>query len=200
MSYLRSIHLQKDKSIFKVSELPADEFAASLGLPGTPKIKFLSKEKAKEKKNASRVAAALQAEISKERGIPAADEEDSEESEEESSEAEGDDEPVDADEDISPSAELKQEQKVRPLQRIHSPQYLCLFACSPTASARSTTACSNVKIKISCPSITTSSLIILWMRLLGMAVMTTSSLSSGRIMISQEMMGSLHPATCRSVN
>ena len=79
MSYLRSIHLQKDKSIFKVSELPADEFAASLGLPGTPKIKFLSKEKAKEKKNASRVAAALQAEISKERGIPAADEEDSEE-------------------------------------------------------------------------------------------------------------------------
>ena len=128
MSYLRSIHLQKDKSIFKVSELPADEFAASLGLPGTPKIKFLSKEKAKEKKNASRVAAALQAEISKERGIPAADEEDSEESEEESSEAEEDDEPVEVDEDIPLPAELKREQKVRPMHRIHSPQYLCLNA------------------------------------------------------------------------
>lgn len=54
MSYLRSVHLHKDKSIFKVTELPANEFAESLGLPGAPKIKFLSKEVAKQKKNTDR--------------------------------------------------------------------------------------------------------------------------------------------------
>lgn len=50
MSYMRSVYLHKDKSIFKIEELPADLFAESLGLPGTPKIKFLSKEIAKQKK------------------------------------------------------------------------------------------------------------------------------------------------------
>ena len=56
MSYMRSVYLHKDKSIFKIEELPADLFAESLGLPGTPKIKFLSKEiaKQKKKKNTSR--------------------------------------------------------------------------------------------------------------------------------------------------
>ncbi len=38
---MRSVYLQSDKSIFKVDELPAEEFAATLGLPGTPKIKFV---------------------------------------------------------------------------------------------------------------------------------------------------------------
>jgi len=51
---MRSIYLHKDKSIFKIEELPIDLFAESLGLPGTPKIKFLSKEIVKQKKNASR--------------------------------------------------------------------------------------------------------------------------------------------------
>ncbi|EIM87449.1 DEAD-domain-containing protein [Stereum hirsutum FP-91666 SS1] len=86
VSYLRSVHLQKDKEVFKVTELPAEEFAASLGLPGAPKIKFLSKEKAKEKKNASRAVAALQAEIEKEQGGAKA-----ESSEEGSSSDEGED-------------------------------------------------------------------------------------------------------------
>ena len=54
VSYMRSVYLHKDKSIFKIEELPADLFAESLGLPGTPKIKFLSREIAKRKKNASR--------------------------------------------------------------------------------------------------------------------------------------------------
>ncbi|KAI1794996.1 DEAD-domain-containing protein [Ganoderma leucocontextum] len=54
VSYLRSVYLQKDKSIFKVDELPVERFAEALGLPGMPKIKFLSKEMAKKKKNASR--------------------------------------------------------------------------------------------------------------------------------------------------
>lgn len=53
MSYLRSIHLHKDKSIFKLDELPIERYAESLGLPGAPKVKFLSKEMAKKKKNAS---------------------------------------------------------------------------------------------------------------------------------------------------
>jgi len=54
VSYLRSIYLQKDKSIFKLEQLPLEEFAESLGLPGAPRVKFLSKELAKQKKNASR--------------------------------------------------------------------------------------------------------------------------------------------------
>ncbi|KAI0791502.1 DEAD-domain-containing protein [Irpex lacteus] len=57
VSYLRSIHVQKDKSIFKLEELPIERFAESLGLPGAPKIKFLNKEIAKRKKNASHIVA-----------------------------------------------------------------------------------------------------------------------------------------------
>jgi ATP-dependent RNA helicase DDX10/DBP4 len=40
---LRSIHLQKDKEIFDVLKLPIDEYSASLGLPMTPKIRFLNR-------------------------------------------------------------------------------------------------------------------------------------------------------------
>jgi hypothetical protein len=65
---MRSVHLHKDKSVFKVTELPADAFAAALGLAGAPKIKFLTREKAKEKKNASRVVVSLQAEVALENG------------------------------------------------------------------------------------------------------------------------------------
>ena len=54
VSYLRSIYLQKDKSIFKLEQLPLEPFAESFGLPGAPRVKFLSKELAKQKKNASR--------------------------------------------------------------------------------------------------------------------------------------------------
>jgi ATP-dependent RNA helicase DDX10/DBP4 len=38
--YLRSIYLQKNKDIFDVHQLPFDDFADSLGLPGAPQIKF----------------------------------------------------------------------------------------------------------------------------------------------------------------
>lgn len=54
VSYMRSVYLHKDKSIFQLDKLPVDRFAASLGLPGAPKIKFLAKEAAKAKKNVSR--------------------------------------------------------------------------------------------------------------------------------------------------
>ncbi|CAG8513052.1 8088_t:CDS:10 [Ambispora gerdemannii] len=46
-SYMRSVYLQKNKLIFKVDELPAEKYAESLGLPGTPKIKFIKKSEAK---------------------------------------------------------------------------------------------------------------------------------------------------------
>ncbi|KIJ63585.1 hypothetical protein HYDPIDRAFT_29379 [Hydnomerulius pinastri MD-312] len=77
VSYVRSVYLHKDKSIFKVDELPVQKFAESLGLPGAPKIKFLSREQAKKQKNASRTVATLQAEIKSEKGEkpPSSDEE-----------------------------------------------------------------------------------------------------------------------------
>ncbi|KAL6553403.1 hypothetical protein OROGR_007245 [Orobanche gracilis] len=41
ITYLKSIHKQPDKEIFEVTKLPIDEFAASLGLPIAPKVRFL---------------------------------------------------------------------------------------------------------------------------------------------------------------
>lgn len=49
ITYIRSIHIQKDKEVFDVMKLSIDEFSASLGLPMTPKIRFLN-QKIKEKK------------------------------------------------------------------------------------------------------------------------------------------------------
>ncbi|KAL8800839.1 MAG: hypothetical protein Q9182_004899 [Xanthomendoza sp. 2 TL-2023] len=54
MSYVKSIHLQKDKEVFKLDQLPLEEYSASLGLPGTPRIKFLKGDNAKALKNAPR--------------------------------------------------------------------------------------------------------------------------------------------------
>jgi ATP-dependent RNA helicase DDX10/DBP4 len=54
VSYAKSIHLQKDKEIFNIQELPLEEFSASLGLPGAPKIKFRKGEDVKKLKNTSR--------------------------------------------------------------------------------------------------------------------------------------------------
>lgn len=52
MSYMKSVHLQKDKSIFDLTQLPVEAFAASLGLPGAPQIKFIGQ--AHQRKNAAR--------------------------------------------------------------------------------------------------------------------------------------------------
>lgn len=54
ISYVRSIHIQKNKDIFKVKDLALDEFAASMGLPGAPRVKFVKGEDAKARKNRSR--------------------------------------------------------------------------------------------------------------------------------------------------
>ncbi|KAK9133445.1 hypothetical protein Scep_012973 [Stephania cephalantha] len=43
-TYLKSIHKQKDKEIFDVMKLPIEAFSASLGLPMTPKIRFLNQK------------------------------------------------------------------------------------------------------------------------------------------------------------
>lgn len=59
MSYVRSVHLQKDKDVFKVSDLPLEKFALSLGLPGAPKIKINDSGRSKELKNAPRQLLAL---------------------------------------------------------------------------------------------------------------------------------------------
>ena len=54
ISYIKSIHLQKDKEIFRMDELPLEDFAASLGLPGAPRIRFSRGDDAKLLKNAPR--------------------------------------------------------------------------------------------------------------------------------------------------
>ncbi|KAK8579122.1 hypothetical protein V6N13_142346 [Hibiscus sabdariffa] len=45
ITYLRSIYIQKDKEIFDVTKLPIDDYSASLGLPMTPKVRFLNQKK-----------------------------------------------------------------------------------------------------------------------------------------------------------
>ncbi|GMH25945.1 hypothetical protein Nepgr_027788 [Nepenthes gracilis] len=44
ITYLKAIHKEKDKEIFDVMKLPIEEFSASLGLPMTPKIRFLNRK------------------------------------------------------------------------------------------------------------------------------------------------------------
>lgn len=52
VSYVRSIYLQKNKITFDVTALPLEKFAAALGLPGAPKVKFV-KEAERAKKAAA---------------------------------------------------------------------------------------------------------------------------------------------------
>lgn len=60
ISYYRSVHVQPDKDVFKLDELPAEKYAESLGLPGAPKIKIKGSGTNKEKKNQSRQLLQLQ--------------------------------------------------------------------------------------------------------------------------------------------
>ncbi|KAH7324655.1 P-loop containing nucleoside triphosphate hydrolase protein [Stachybotrys elegans] len=54
ISYAKAIHLRRDKEVFQFDKLDLDGFAASLGLPGTPQIKFQKGEDVKRIKNAPR--------------------------------------------------------------------------------------------------------------------------------------------------
>ncbi|KAK4450783.1 P-loop containing nucleoside triphosphate hydrolase protein [Podospora aff. communis PSN243] len=56
ISYTRSVFLQKDNEVFQFKNLDLDAYAASLGLPGTPQVKFQKGEDVKRLKNASRAA------------------------------------------------------------------------------------------------------------------------------------------------
>ncbi|KAI1189972.1 ATP-dependent RNA helicase DBP4 [Nemania serpens] len=56
ISYARSIHLQRDKEIFDLKKLDLEAYAASLGLPGAPVIRFEKGEDIKKLKNMSRAA------------------------------------------------------------------------------------------------------------------------------------------------
>ncbi|KAL1856522.1 ATP-dependent RNA helicase dbp4 [Diaporthe australafricana] len=56
VTYVRSVHVQKDKDIFNLDKLDLDAYAASLGLPGTPNIRFRPGEDMKKLKNAPRMA------------------------------------------------------------------------------------------------------------------------------------------------
>ena len=61
-SYVRSLHVQKDREVFRLGGYALEEFAASLGLPGAPRIRFLQAdaEEGKRRKNAPRVGMALE--------------------------------------------------------------------------------------------------------------------------------------------
>lgn len=43
VTYLKSIKAKKDKEVFDVTKLPFEDFAKSLGLPVTPKLRFLNR-------------------------------------------------------------------------------------------------------------------------------------------------------------
>jgi len=54
VTYLKSVYLQKDKKVFDLSKFSAEQFAAyaaSLGLPVTPTIRFISHKKNVSKKD-----------------------------------------------------------------------------------------------------------------------------------------------------
>lgn len=56
ISYTRSVYIQKDKEIFDINKIDLEGYAASMGLPGAPKIKFHKGDDAKKRKNAPRAA------------------------------------------------------------------------------------------------------------------------------------------------
>jgi ATP-dependent RNA helicase DDX10/DBP4 len=54
ITYTKSIYLQRDKEIFNIKDHDLEAFAAGLGLPGAPKIKFLRDDGDRQKKQQSR--------------------------------------------------------------------------------------------------------------------------------------------------
>ncbi|KAF2637070.1 DEAD-domain-containing protein [Massarina eburnea CBS 473.64] len=54
VTYTKAIYLQRDKDVFNIRNYDLEAFAASLGLPGAPKIKFLRDDGGRQKKQQSR--------------------------------------------------------------------------------------------------------------------------------------------------
>jgi len=70
VSYVRSVHLHKDKSMFDLAALPLPEYAASLGLPGAPKIKFIREAQAQAQARAAALAAPSESDTASEPDEP----------------------------------------------------------------------------------------------------------------------------------
>jgi len=115
---MKSIYLQKDKTTFDLSQYPAEDFAASMGLPGAPQISF-GNQKVKEKKRGGEEVVVPPVEEEVGRDVVASDDdsdvEDDEDDEDEVSDSAGeggleigsDSEDEDEDEDVptvSPSS------------------------------------------------------------------------------------------------
>lgn len=54
VAYYKAIHTMKNKSIFKIKELPGDEFATSLGLSVPPRVRFLKRLEKRKVKQAKK--------------------------------------------------------------------------------------------------------------------------------------------------
>lgn len=63
ISYARSIQMQRDKDTFQLEKLDLNAFAASMGLSGTPQIKFKKGDDIKMRKNAPRVSDRAQVDL-----------------------------------------------------------------------------------------------------------------------------------------
>ncbi|TVY80323.1 ATP-dependent RNA helicase dbp4 [Lachnellula suecica] len=66
--YTKSIYIQKHKDIFNLSSYDLEGYAASMGLPGAPKIKFLKGDDSKKIKNAPRAMLSSDVESEAEEG------------------------------------------------------------------------------------------------------------------------------------
>lgn len=100
---MKSIHIQKDKSIFKIDELPAEAFAESMGLLGAPQIK-LGNQKATKVRGPSKEELAREAEKEEE------DDEEEDEEEEEGRAVVGSDEESEEDESEDKRSEDEEEE------------------------------------------------------------------------------------------
>lgn len=109
---MKSIFLQKDKNIFDLSEYPAEEFAASLGLPGAPQIKFGTQKVKEKKRGGDEAAVAVVEAIETEREVVASDDED-ESDLEEAEEAEDDEEASAAEEDLNEASASESDEAVK---------------------------------------------------------------------------------------
>lgn len=100
---MKSIHIQNDKSIFKIDELPAEAFAESMGLLGAPQIK-LGNQKATKVRGPSKEELAREAEKEEE------DDEEEDEEEEEGRAVVGSDEESEEDESEDKRSEDEEEE------------------------------------------------------------------------------------------
>lgn len=99
---MKSIHIQKDKSIFKIDELPTEAFAESMGLLGAPQIS-LGNQKATKVRGPSKVELAREAEKEE-------DDEEEDEEEEEGRAVVGSDEESEEDESEDKGSENEEEE------------------------------------------------------------------------------------------